>query len=574
MQAPTSLVLVFSAEVTHSGVTYPRGLVAYVPPTSSSIENWFVLPADFTEAIATLTNSSAAGDDIRFASIGTAQNLTDAVTAQSTAGTGLVLYFSAEVTRAGETYVVRQVAYIAPRSTTIRRWFVVPAGGTGTGGDAPDTVLNASKGTVETKGLFTQELLDLRQAGDLVARFSAPSAASLSSELENLKRNHNAGLIRITRFFTTATRTYYPGEVFYLAPHHDTELQMVLVVERDTYFGKIDILPSNIAAAADLDGAYQLTLSDLQVHLLTAFGVNALEIWFKDEPVEQITSWTPATTVVLTATVDTTEETQVGLESTDAVIPVRVVFQRRSGGNVDFVASIGTWLTIGGEAQDTPSGPDLPPWATIQIEPSSVRDEFPPFFDFLFTERIGTLTITAATCLVGGQSLTLDTSAAQLRLITDRGRLRFTIPTLTRDSLSNNIAADDEAQQYELTLTLSDGTTHTHRGNIVVNDPQVPREPEVVQAAVDGGDTAGVASLTLPVNYANYRRLSFAIWSTDNDNIIEAEMHCALLTVQTANRNIAVGNRNNRNLIEVLWNPTARTLTGSNIRFIYAVLED
>ena len=103
----------------------------------------------------------------------------------------------------------------------------------------------------------------------------------------------------------------------------------------------------------------------------------------------------------------------------------------------------------------------------------------------------------------------------------------------------------------------------------------IDKAPRVLQAAVDAGDNAGTVVLTLPTDYEIYRRLSFAVWSVQNNRLLEGELHTASLAVQTDERSIAIGNRGGSNIVQVRWDPAPRTVTGSNqIRFVYAVLED
>lgn len=112
------------------------------------------------------------------------------------------------------------------------------------------------------------------------------------------------------------------------------------------YWGKVRVAPDNIIRADNLDGTYQITLSDAPVDALTAAGVNAVEIWFGNEAIELINPWTVAETDVFSATIDVREETRIGLTTQDD-IRVLVVFRVRSGGSSRFIGQAGTILTIG-----------------------------------------------------------------------------------------------------------------------------------------------------------------------------------------------------------------------------------
>lgn len=157
----------------------------------------------------------------------------------------------------------------------------------------------------------------------------------------------------------------------------------------------------------------------------------------------------------------------------------------------------------------------LPPWATITPEPSGIPDSyFPAALDFVFTERIGTRAITAATLTLAGQTNGIAlASTPGLATVTDRGRLRFTISDATRTRIDNALggAADTD---YVLTLRLSDGSTHTHNGVILVNDPAFGTQL-LLESEYQSGDVAitgsaawtTVATLTLTADQIRGQRL-------------------------------------------------------------------
>ena len=106
--------------------------------------------------------------------------------------------------------------------------------------------------------------------------------------------------------------------------------------------GAIAVNPSRIDAYTDIDGNYTLVAKALDVATLNAAGVDQYEIWFKDEGVHTA-SWTPTADFTVAFNVSTSEETQVGLGSTDKIVPVQLVF--RSRGN--FVSRLFNWIQIG-----------------------------------------------------------------------------------------------------------------------------------------------------------------------------------------------------------------------------------
>lgn len=96
-------------------------------------------------------------------------------------------------------------------------------------------------------------------------------------------------------------------------------------------------------------------------------------------------------------------------------------------------------------------------------------------------------------------------------------------------------------------------------------DPLVdPFRPDTIQTPVDGGDAAGVATITLPENYRRFRSLSMGFWHASSNQILEAEFLVELLAVQSAARNVVVsGNPGAGGAVTMLWTPSARTLAPS-----------
>lgn len=112
---------------------------------------------------------------------------------------------------------------------------------------------------------------------------------------------------------------------------------------------------------------------------------------------------------------------------------------------------------------------DLPPWATIAARPDTVdAADLPPHIDMILTERIGDRTIAAAALAVAGQTDGVDLDpSTPTAAVSDRGRLRFGLTAALRDRLEQNLADEDDVG-VELTLRLSDGAQHVHRGIIIV----------------------------------------------------------------------------------------------------------
>ena len=185
--------------------------------------------------------------------------------------------------------------------------------------------------------------------------------------------------------------------------------------------------------------------------------------------------------------------------------------------------------------------------------------------------------------------------------------LRFTTPTgNTRETIENNLQSATGTAVVDIYFTV-DGTPVRHRVRFPVNDEnfernndetardaaaaaqakadenssRIPAAPMVLQAAVDGGDTAGVASITLPENYANWNNLSIDMYETDRsgDRISEADFHTVVLKAQTGNRILIVegqaGASGTGGAHYVTWNPTTRAITAAGgDRIIFAELHD
>lgn len=369
---------------------------------------------------------------------------------------------------------------------------------------------------------------------------------------------------------------YQVRELAWFAPGATTGVDLFSVPRG--YVGKVEITPPNIAAATDLDGSYQVVLSDVDVAGLTASGVNVLEIWFGDESVQTVSPWAPVSTDVITAVVDTTEETQIG--SVGDVVRVRAVF-REDG---TYVGEIGTSLTVGGESADGLTSEQsaaidaLPPFSTIMIEPRGIpSSDYPPHFDFVFIDRITSKTITAASITIGLYTIAAHSSTPLSRLANNTARLRFAFTEDQRSTLSANVGATDSDILGDLTLTYSDGTTHRHRFLFLLNDPAFSSAKRTIVAAVAGSDTAGVASFALPSDYENYNSLIMSCWENDSDRIVTKTIPTAVIAIAANNQVFTIGlsGRQGDRDIQATWTTANRTFTiTSPERCIFAELRN
>ena len=154
-------------------------------------------------------DATAAGDDLQSVTVGSLASFNSALTAQETADTPLEIVFSQQVVltsgpNAG-TYAVGDVVFVAARSTSIERRFNA-----------------ASHANLRDEA-------ELRQKGDTIISSNAANADQLGAILRTV--GDDASIARITAGFTTDTRTYATGQRWYLAPHHTTEANLVLLSE-------------------------------------------------------------------------------------------------------------------------------------------------------------------------------------------------------------------------------------------------------------------------------------------------------------------------------------------------------
>ena len=412
--------------------------------------------------------------------------------------------------------------------------------------------------------------------------------------------------------------------------------------------GSIAVTPNRIDTHTDVDGTYTLAAEDLDDAALKAAGVDQYEIWFKSEGVHTVSSWTPVADFSVEFTVDTTEETNIGVTSSDKLIPVRLVF--RSGGT--FVSLLNTWMEI---RKETPPDRDITP-ETISGAPAFVtfladqeRNEdasivhftvalqeaykgvthtykandyawFPPMSvdgkvfanippptdaSLSLAQQIGLARHQVQPNVIIGRAqgniaraykiisdnAALITDAAWVQVVVqgqnvgtrDRfdGNHAFTIPNDVGTAIENNLGSDEFFEvNVQFWDAATDGTliTTLHLTVEAQALPYMPQTPLVLQAAVDGGDTAGATSVTLPANFATYRRIFVDVWEDDTDFILEGSFHTSMLAAQTANRTIVLGglihNNQQGRTVRLTWNPTTRALAAiGSERIIGAELE-
>ena len=119
--------------------------------------------------------------------------------------------------------------------------------------------------------------------------------------------------------------------------------------------GRIETFPDRIERVSDLDGTYQsfVKLTDQEAAVLTAAGVNYLEIWFQDEAIHVVDPWVPALVTRVDAVIDAREETQIAARG--SFVPVRAIYRINQGGGQNYFAEAIGALRIGPQAPDEDS---------------------------------------------------------------------------------------------------------------------------------------------------------------------------------------------------------------------------
>ena len=149
----------------------------------------------------------------------------------------------------------------------------------------------------------------------------------------------------------------------------------------------------------------------------------------------------------------------------------------------------------------------------------------------------------------------------------------FEVSTIELANVVRNIGARTTVQ---VQVRFRDGAV-TQENTAIREIPVVPGA-NILQAPVNGQDGAGVTSITLPADYTNYRHCYIGVWETNNDVMLEFEIHTALLAAQTADKTINMGglfhNTQADRSASAVWSPRARTMTmNNNDLIIFADLE-
>ena len=171
----------------------------------------------------------------------------------------------------------------------------------------------------------------------------------------------------------------------------------------------------------------------------------------------------------------------------------------------------------------------------------------------------------ALTVTVGGVNITGVTVPDALAA-NDRVGLVLSMQVSAADAGSINRTANTIAGHVEVRVT-HDGVIDT-----CWMRPSLTLSPIILQSAVQGGASAGSASITLPANFARYNRLEAAIWESVQDVVVFKDITVAVLV---ANPTLTIRDQTSaRQNINIAWNAATRVLAAAQSdRFIYAVLD-
>lgn len=150
---------------------------------------------------------------------------------------------------------------------------------------------------------------------------------------------------------------------------------------------------------------------------------------------------------------------------------------------------------------------------------------------------------------------------------TRSGLVEVNISALNVGTISGNIESTDNEVDIGVALHATDGDPIGSDSLVLSETIRVPviRAPRLVlQEAVNATSTAGVTSITIPVNYTDYTTLTISIRLTDAT--IRTVMHpTAIIAAQTDNGPID---------FDSLWTRSTRVISLNRGRIIFAELHD
>lgn len=156
--------------------------------------------------------------------------------------------------------------------------------------------------------------------------------------------------------------------------------------------------------------------------------------------------------------------------------------------------------------------------------------------------------------------------------------ITITLAAGNADAVASALITDGD-QDVEIRLRFydaADAGNEIERLGFNIPVVQLRRPANVIQAAVDGADGAGVASITLPANYADWDHLDIAMWEENADDIALKSIPTAVIAAQTGDRKLLVDrDASGGERLRLLWDMSARTLTrnGNTDTIIYAALK-
>lgn len=460
-----------------------------------------------------------------------------------------------------------------------------------------------------------------RMAGDDIQVEDVVDATRLTSFLSDQENSAEPAIVH----FSIPVAVYKKGDIVYFAPMSRIGKVFANTEDHthpDTHAaagvgGVLAINPKNIATRADVMQDYTIAVEDMDVAYINSQGGNEIEFWFKSSGIHAIDPWTPVTDLVVDVNVNENEARAIGLTADDKLVPIRAVI--RSDGT--YVGQVNGFMTVGdgGGSAEIPDGSigreqldsevqgelaiiidnqdkldqleSALPFQTMQLSPASIRgNTMVSSVSLLLHNQLTKKTISSVALRIAGLPGTLDTATPLTAVLQGNGILRYTFTEAQVGTIGNSITSDVEKLTADVTITYSDSTTSVTRLAFGVQDPNGPAAPvvgpradNIIQAAVNGADNAGVTSITLPADYATYKKLHLALWEANEDSLVEYVSSTAVLAINAVSggRTIIAGGRiggrqgQGGQPLTLTWTASTRVLAlGGGDRIIYAALED
>ena len=479
----------------------------------SAADNAQTKAEEVEASLATEADVRGKGDDFQAVVIASASSYQSNLNAQRTSDQPLMAVIDADIegTRGGSPYSWNNgdVLTFAPRSDKPERWFNIKSA---IPSDVPDGSI--LKGVV-TKGLFTQGIYDLLAARDKLVSYGINSVEQLHQVLTDSEHMKLARLlffdVQVNETHQTITYVHKRNSVGYALPGESTvtnlfsttdtkikhagtsaELSALLtthITESTDLFVYINagfrrsgityakgsfisfkpesvtptveftlpvkstsirIEPPSIEKPADLDGDYALFLG---IPDYKNSEVDQLEIWFKQQGVHQVSNFKPEDgPFVIPFNVNTSEETQIGLQASDNYIQVLAVY--RKGGQY-----VGQDTTVLGVKNQAPTGTNKQDKLTNQQLEELIDLRLTPTVVVRGEKAFKTFKITSDDPSILGSSVWVNTNISGQRTARQRltgAELTFAYSDAVSETINQNIPSGDRQLRVDIELWAAD----------------------------------------------------------------------------------------------------------------------